>query len=200
MLKKIMLATAALCLTACGGEKYPVPATEAYATLSSVGTPTGVSPLPAAFSGVSVSFDSLPSDSQVRWRFSHNGSDIGAIVAKVDPSGDKASVVSLSYVDGTAPDGEWNNKQVRTMIKTGMKPLIAEAIDSRFDGRPFDMELYRQINLTLVQTNIGGMMKDASSAMDEAVAKQKEERAQSAARGNNPYDATKPSVDLSKTN
>ena len=124
MFKTVLLCTAAFSLTACGGEKYAVPASEAYQTLSSVGTPTGVSPLPGGISGVSVSFDTLPSDSQARWRFSHNGSDLGAIIATVAPSGDKASTVSLSYVDGTAPDSEWNNSRVRGMIKTSMKTLI----------------------------------------------------------------------------
>ena len=200
MYKWTMLCAAAMCLTACGGEKYPVPAAQAFDTLSSVGTPTGVSPLPAGLTGVSVSFDSLPSDSQARWRFSRDGSDIGAIVAKVEASGDKASTVTLSYVDGTALDGEGNNHQVRGMIQNAMKPLIAEAIDARFENRPFDMALYRQISATTAATNIGGMMKEASDSMDKAIAKQNAERAQSAAQPNNPYAATEPSTDLSKTN
>ncbi|MEO6580505.1 MAG: hypothetical protein ABIN83_05080 [Sphingomicrobium sp.] len=200
MFKMILLGTAALSLTACGGEKYAVPASEAYQTLSSIGTPTGVSPLPAGLSGVSVSFDTPPSDSQARWRFSHDGSDIGSIIATVAPSGDKASVVSLTYAEGTAPDSEWQNRNVRTILKGSMQSLIAEAIDSRFDQRPFDMELYRKVSVATLQSNIGGIMKDVSSSMDKEIARRAERDAMSDAQANNPYTATKPAVDLSKTN
>src|SRR6476619_2778624 len=107
MKRIILLAATALSLTACGGETYAVPATEAYSTLTSVGTPIGVSPLPAGLSGVTMTFDSLPSDNLVRWRFSHDGEDLGAITATVSPSGDSKSNVKIAFVNGTAPDDHW---------------------------------------------------------------------------------------------
>lgn len=200
MRRMILLAAAALCLTACGGETYAVPATEAYSTLSSVGTPVGVSPLPVGLTDVTMSFDSLPSDNLVRWRFSHSGADLGAITATVSPSGDSKSNVKIAFVDGSAPDDEGNNHQLRVTVQSAMMPLITEAVDSRFENRPFNMDLRRQVEVAALQANIGGIMRDVSSSMDKAVAEQKEREELRAARANNPYDATKPSVDLSKTN
>lgn len=200
MKRMILLATAALCLTACGGETYAVPATEAYSTLSSVGTPVGVSPLPAGLSNVTMSFDSLPSDNLVRWRFSHGGEDLGAITATVSPDGDSKSNVRIAFVEGAAPDDQGSNHQARVTLQTAMIPLITEAVDSRFENRPFNMELRHQVELAALQANIGGVMSDVSASMDKAVAEQKERQSLSDARANNPYDATKPAVDLSKTN
>ncbi len=45
-MRLFLLGAAALLLSGCGGEEYPVPAGEAFTTLSSVGTPPELYPLP----------------------------------------------------------------------------------------------------------------------------------------------------------
>lgn len=199
MRKSLFVCLTALALTACGGEEYPVPATEAFSTLSSIGAPVGVSPLPVGLYGVSMDVESLPADNSVRWRFSHEGDDLGSIVAKVDPNGASSSKVTLDYAEGTAPDENWQNKNVRVMLQTAMMPLIEEAIDSRFDNRSFDTALRQQIDKNTMVANVGGMMKEASASMDKAIADQKErERDAESRAATNPYAATKPATDLSK--
>jgi len=189
----------ALALAACGGEKYPIPATQAYDRLTSIGS-TGVSPL-MAMSDVSLSVDSTPADSSVRWRFSHDGDDLGTIVAHIEPDGDQASVVSTEYIKGPAPDENWRNADMRGLIEGGMRQLIEESIRASFEQRPVNPELRKSLEMAAMQANIGGMMQDVSASMDEEIARRADrEREADSRAATNPYNATKPTTDLSKFN
>ncbi len=199
-MRLIMVGAAALLLSGCGGEEYPVPASQAYTTLAGVGTPEGLYPLPGGLTDVAVRFEALPTENSVQWLFSHDGDDLARIVAKVAPSGDNASNVSVEYVEGSAPDEKWRNGQVRN-LQTAVQQLVVEAVDSKLDGRPFDMALRANVNATTSAMSAGSMMKDANSAMDKAIEEQKQsEREAEAASEANPYAKTQPTMDLNKFN
>src|SRR5688572_9413780 len=99
----ILLGATALLLAGCGGETYPVPATEAFDTLASVGTPKGLYPLSIGIEDVNVDFSTVPDQNFVKWSFSHDGDDLATIFAQVKPDGETSSTVTVSYTDGTAP-------------------------------------------------------------------------------------------------
>ena len=95
----------ALLLAAAAGRRLSGPASEAFVLLSSVGTPTGLYPLPVGVHEVAVNFQPLPADNSVKWQFTHQGDDLASIVARVEPNGDKWSTVSLDYVEGSRRTG-----------------------------------------------------------------------------------------------
>lgn len=190
-----LIAALALSLAACGGETYPLPAAEAYSSLTAVGSPDGAGAL-TAIHKVSMSIDSLPDDSSVSWRFSREGAELGKIVARVDPDGETKSVITTDYIDGPASN-EGNNKPARALIQGGMRQLIEEKIRSHFEHRPFNQDLRKSIQLAALQSNMGAMMNDVSKSMDEAAASfdaRDQERDSRAAT--NPANATKPNIDL----
>lgn len=207
-MRLFLLGAAALLLSGCGGEEYPVPAGEAFTTLSSVGTPPELYPLPGGLYEVGVRFESVPADNAVTWHFTHDGDDLAKIVAKVEPNGDQASTVSLEYVKGTAPDEKWRNGQTRKLLQTAVQQLVAESIDSKLEKRPFDKQLRNNVVATTTAASVGGMMQDASASMDKHIAEEKQSKKEAQARAEaNPYartrpsmDPTKPTTDLSKFN
>lgn len=191
-----LIAAFALMLGGCGGETYPLAASDAYASLTSIGVPAGAEPL-SVMHEVSVDFEALPDDNSVRWTFSHEGDNLGAIVAHVDPSGDKASTITTDYVEGSSPDDKWRNGKMRGLIQGGSRQLIEEAIRSHFENRPFDHELRRSIDVAALQANLGTEFSDISKSMDKAAANFEEaDREDEARRATNPNNATKPSIDL----
>lgn len=190
-----LIAALALSLAACGGEKYPLPAGEAYESLVSVGIPDGARTL-TPMSSVAMTVDSIPDDSSVRWRFSKDGADLGAIVARVDADGDAASIVTTDYIEGAA-SGDPENKSISALIQGGQRQLIEEGIRAHFEKRPFNSELRKSIEFAAVQANIGNMMNEASASMDEFAKKHDERTSESASRAaTNPYNATKPMTTL----
>jgi hypothetical protein len=201
-MRKLVVGIAALLLSACGGgETYQVAPVTAFTALSGIGTPSGMSPLPGGLSPVSVNFESVPADNTVQWLFTHEGDDIARIVARVTPDGDAASNVTVEYVQGQAPDENWRNAQARRLIQQQIHRLVVEAVDSTMESRPFNEELRADVRRSVAMNSIGSMMQDASTAMDEAVKKQKERRAAAENAGStSPYAATKPATDLSKYN
>jgi hypothetical protein len=193
---------AALLLSACGGETYQVAPSEAFNSLSSIGTAPGMDPLPGGLYQVHASFESVPGDNAVRWSFTHDGEDIGQIIAKVDPDGATASKVTVYYVDGTAPDDHWRNGDARGLIKRQILRLAVEAVDAKLKNRPFDEDLKNDVALQVTTSSLGAMMGDASAAMDEAVKKSREADQDAEAR-RAEYEARreasqvgKPAVDL----
>jgi hypothetical protein len=199
-MRLILLGAAALLLAGCGGEEYPVPATEAFDTLASVGTAHGLTPLPVGFEEVSVDFSSVPDENFVRWNFSHEGDDLGTIFAQVKPNGDNASIVTVSYADGTAPDEKWRNGKMRGLLKRQVQRLVVEAVDSKFERRPFDSDLRAQVSVETASATMGDLFKDVDKSLDAEIARRKERELESASRevAYTPEDASKPMTDLSK--
>ena len=196
-MRKLIVGMAALLVSACGGETYPVAPTEAFMTLSSIGNPPLTSPLPGALSPVSVSFESIPADNSVQWLFRHEGDDIGRIIAQVTPDGDAASNVRVGYLDGSAPDDKWRNGQARRLIRDQIQRLMVEQVDSTFEKRPFNDGLKKDVNLQVTTASMGALMNDVSASMDQHIKAEKDRKNQSSA---NSYTATKPATDLSKYN
>lgn len=200
MRKSIVAALAALMLSACGGETYPVAPTQAFLSLSEVGS-SNIAPLPGGLYAVDVSFESIPADNAVEWRFSHEGDDLAKIVARVTPDGDSSSNVSIEYVNGTAPDENWRNGEARRLLKTGVFQLVSEAVDSKMESRPFDTAIRDEVVKSAMMTSMGGIMKDVSASMDAEIKRRADrDHAAETNRYINPNNATKPMTDLSKYN
>ncbi|QNN64756.1 hypothetical protein H9L12_10915 [Sphingomonas rhizophila] len=197
MRKFVLIAALALGVAACGGEKYPLPAAEAYASLTSVGVPHGARPL-SPLHNVSINVEQIPADSSVRWSFSKDGADLGAIIAKVDPDGESASVISTDYVDGTASGDDQNRMEVG-LIKGSQRQLIEEGIRAYFEKREFNSDLRKSLEMAAVHANIGGMMQEASASMDRAAKESNERRREAESEvARNPYTASAPTTDLSR--
>lgn len=201
-MRKMIISLAALLLSACGGQDYPMTASEAFNSLSSIGNTPGMDSLPGGLNPVSASFEAIPGDNAVVWKFTHDGEDLGKIVAKVDPNG-SASTVTVYYVDGAAPGDHWRNDAARRLIKGQIQRLAVEAVDAKLTNRPFDQELKRDVDVQVTMASVGSIMNDASKSMDEAAARfheydkeQEVSHAQSeAARASR--DVGKPMTDLS---
>jgi len=169
-MRKMIIGLAALLLSACGGQDYPMTASEAFNSLSSIGTTPGMDSLPGGLSPVNASFESIPGDNAVVWKFTHEGEDIGKIIAKVDPNG-SASTVTVYYVDGSAPGDHWRNEAARRLIKGQIQRLAVEAVDAKLTNRPFDEALKKDVDIQVTMASVGSVMEDASKSMDEAAAR-----------------------------
>jgi molybdopterin-binding protein len=167
-MRKIIIGIAALLLSACGAKTYPVAASEAYESISSLGSDT-LEPLPGGLSPVDVSFESSAADNAIQWKFSHENDDIATIVAKIDPKGDAASDVTVYYADGTAPSGNWRNSEARALIKGQIMRLVNDAVDARITKRPMDADLKKEVYAQVAMSSIGSMMEDVGTSMDAAV-------------------------------
>ena len=196
-MRKLIVCVAALLVSACGGETYQVAPTEAFLTLSNIGNPPGTSTLPGGLSAMNVSFESVPADNSVQWKFTHDGDDVGRIFAVVTPDGDAASNIRVGYMDGSAPDDKWRNGQARRLIRDQLQRLFVEHVDATFEKREFNQGLKNDVVMQVTTASMGAIMKDVSASLDAHVKREKEAKNQSNA---NPYTATKPSTDLSKYN
>lgn len=198
----ILLGASALLLAGCGGEEYPVPASQAFATLQSVGTPEGLYPLPVGVDELSVAFSTVPEKNFVRWNFTHEGDDLGTIFAQVEPNGDNSSIVTVSYADGTAPDEKWRNGKVRDLLERQIQRLVVEAVDSKFEQRPFDTALRANVSMETAAASMGALFKEVNASLDAHIEGEKERKLERESRrvAYNPADATKPMTDLSKYN
>ena len=200
----MLIGATALLLAGCGGgEEYPVPASEAFSTLSGMSYTPVLSSMPPGLQNVSVSFETLPAENAVRWSYSHDGEDLAQIVATVDPSGDAASEVTIDYIEGSAPDGNWSNGKARRQIKSGVKRLVAEAVDAKMENREFDMALRDQVNTEVYVAMMGTMMTDASAAMDKVAKNPRTGPRRTHGPKKvftDPYNKAAPTTDLSKFN
>ena len=201
-MRTLMIGVAAMALAACSpSETYPVSASDAYSTLTGLGYPAGVYPLPAGLMNVALQFEAVPADNAVRWQFSNgDGATLATVTATVAEDGESESTVTFSYADGPAPD-EGRNGKMRQMIKSYVQPLIVEAVDARFENRSFDKALRSNADAMTATASVGDMMKDVDASLEEHIAKEKEREVEREARAlANPHNATKPTTDLSKYN
>jgi hypothetical protein len=193
----ILLGASALFLAGCGGEKYPVPAAEALATLESIGTPAGLYPLPTGLEEVSVDFASAPEHNSVKWTFSHGADDLGTIFATVEPKSESASNVRVSWVEGSASDENWRNGKVRGLLDRQVQRLVVEAVDAKFERRSFDMALRNKVSAETAAASMSAMMDDVVASRDAHIAsmEQSERESDSRRAAYDPNDAAKPMTD-----
>lgn len=168
-MRKFVIGIVALLLSACGAKNYPVAASEAYESISSLGSDT-LEPLPGGLAPVDVSFESSPADNAIQWKFSHESDDIATIVAKIDPKGATSSDVTVYYAEGTAPSGNWRNSEARALIKGQIIRLVNDAVDARIMKRPIDKELKKEVAAQVTMSSIGSVITDVSAEMDKAAA------------------------------
>ena len=179
-MRVFLIGAAALALAGCtSGETYPVEVSEAYSTLSSLGYPDGVYPLPVGLMKVAMEFESVPADNMVRWHFKNDkGGDLATVTATAAPDGDAASAISFAYADGDAPDGQDSNKKLRRLIQAHVQPLIVEAVDAKFENRPFDKQLRYTADSMTASATVGDMMKDVDSSLEAHIAEEKAREAE----------------------
>ena len=200
-MRNLLIGAAVLALAGCdASETYPVRAADAYSTLTGLGFAAGLYPLPVGLTNVGMQFEALPADNAVRWQFRNgSGGDLATVTATVAPDGDSASTISIAYAEGSAPDGKDRNKKTRQLIEAYVQPLIVEAVDAKFENRPFDKDLRYMADSRTATASVGDMMKDVDSSLAEHIAKEKERDAEKKANIYvNPANATKPTTDLSK--
>lgn len=197
----VLCGASALLLAGCGGgEEYPVPATEAFTTLSSVGTPAGLYPLPVGVHEVAVSFEPMPAEHSVKWHFTHAGDDLASIIARVEPSGDKSSKVSIDYVEGIAPETNWHNGQVRKLLRKEIQKLVVEAVDLKFEGRPFDDDLRNKVTVATASASVGAMFNDVDASLDAEIERREQDERDREDRAAMIPNNSKPTTDLSNFN
>lgn len=196
-MRKMIAVAAALLLSACGGETYPIPQTEAFNLLSGIGS-SNVTPLPGGLHPVSVNFESIPGDNLVKWEFSHEGDDLATIYAQVTPEGENASLVTIKYAPGTAPDENWRNGQARRLIENQIQRLVVESVDSTMEQREFRAELRQDVVKHVSLASMGALMDDVSASLDKEI--ERREAAKNASSPPSQYAATRPSTNLSKYN
>ncbi len=201
-LRLTLLCAAALLLSSCGSDEYPMPAAQATSMLASLGYSPVLATMPNAIAKVQVSFESLPDGQSVQWSFRRGRDDLGRIVATVVPSGESASTVKVDYAEGE-DHGGGSAGRIRMQLKNNLKPLFVEAVDSTLDGRPFDEAVRARVDAALTEGLGPTMFSGVDASLDAEVAKRdKREK-----RPHRPFDgsskappprAGQPATDLSR--
>ena len=198
-----ILGAAALLLSSCGSEDYPMPAAQATSLLASLGYSPTLATMPSAIAKVQVGFESMPDGQSVKWSFRRGRDDLGMIVATVMPSGDTASTVKVDYMEGKDHGGGTAGR-LRMQLKTNLKPLFVEAVDSTLEGRPFDEAVRAKVDAALIE-GLGPTMFSGVDASLEAEVERRRERESSGpsrrfdgSRKSSPQGPTQPSSDLSR--
>ena len=172
-LRMTFLCAAALLLTSCGSEEYPMPAAQATSMLSSLGYSPTLSTMPAALGSMQVGFETMPDGKSVQWSFRRGRDDLGHITATVEPKGDTASTVKVDYAEGE-DHGGGSAGRIRMQLKNNLKPLFVEAIDSTLDGRPFDEAVRSKVETALAEGLSPTMFSGVDASLDEEVARRRE--------------------------
>jgi hypothetical protein len=198
------MCAAALFLASCGSEEYPMPAAQATSMLASLGYSPALSTMPAALGKVQVSFESLPDGKSVQWSFQRGRDDLGHIVATVEPSGETASRVKVDYVEGE-DHGGGTACRLRMQLKTNLKPLFAEAVDSTLDGRPFDEAVRTRVETALNDGLGPTMFSGVDASLDEEVERRRQRepggpsrRFDGSRKSSQSQSPTQPTTDLSR--
>ena len=198
-----LLAAAALSLSACGNEEYPMPAAQAASALASLGYSPVLATMPAVLGKVRVSFESMPDGQSVQWSFNRGRDDLGRIVATVAPSGDKASKVTVDYVEGSDHGGGTAGR-LRQQLKINLRPLFVEAVDSTLDGHPFDEAVRAKVDAALTEGLGPTMFSGVDASLDAEVERRRDRepngpsRRFDGSRKSTPQGPAQPTTDLSR--
>lgn len=167
--KQLVCLIATALLVGCGaGETYQLPAKDVRSKLLSLSPPMFV----FGSGGVSSMVSQVGQD-QVRWTLLQSGTALMSLTATVTPEGDSAT--SVAVVAEPAP-GKGNSKIARGMadhpeIVELYRKAMEEQIDSKLEGRDFDMGAIQGQMMTAVVSNMGEMDKQ----FDEAAKRFKEQ-------------------------
>ena len=173
MFQKPMIILAALLIASCGSDSYPMPAAQATSMLSSLGYSPTLSTMPNAIGKMQVGFETMPDGKSVQWSFRRGRDDLGYIVATVEPSGDTASTVTVAYAEGK-DHGGGSAGRIRMQLKSNLKPLFVEAIDSTLDGRPFDEAVRAKVETALNDGLAPTMFSGVDASLDKEVERRRE--------------------------
>jgi len=200
-----IVGAAALLLSSCGSEEYPMPATQATSMLASLGYSPVLATMPAALGKVQVGFETMPDGQSVQWSFRQGRHDLGLIVATVTPNGETASTVKVAYAEGSDHGGGTAGR-IRQQIKINLRPLFVEAVDSTLEGRPFDEAVRANVEAALGEGLGPTMFSGVDSSLDAEVERRRERepngphRPFDGSRKSSPQGPTQPSTDLSRFN
>ena len=198
-----LLGAAALSLSSCGSDEYPMPAAQAASTLASLGYSPVLATMPAAIGKVQVGFESMPDGKSVQWSFRRGRDDLGHIVATVAPSGETASKVQVDYVEGSDHGGGTAGR-LRQQLKINLRPLFVEAVDSTLDGRPFDEAVRAKVDTALAEGLGPTMFSGVDASLDAEVERRRARepdgpsRRFDGSRKSSPQGPAQPTTDLSR--
>lgn len=198
-------AALALLLSSCGNEEYPMSAAQAGSMLASLGYSPSLATMPTPIAKVQVGFETLPDGQSVQWSFNRGRDDLGKIVATVMPSGDAASTVKVDYVEGSDRGGGTAGR-LRMQLKTNLRPLFVEAVDSTLDGRPFDEAVRAKVEAALAAGLGPTMFSGVDESLDAEVERRRERdsdrprRSSGGSSNASPHGAAQPTSDLSRFN
>lgn len=205
-IRMMILGASALLMAGCGGaEEYPMPAAQATSILASLGYSPTLSTMPAALGKMQVGFETMPDGQSVRWSFRRGRDDLGMIVATVMPNGENASTVKVDYVEGE-DHGGGSAGRIRMQLKTNLRPLFVEAVDSTLDGRPFDEAVRTKVETALNDGLGPTMFSGVDASLDAEVARRRDRepngpsRRFDGSRKSSPQGAAQPTTDLSRFN
>lgn len=204
-IRMMILGASALLLSSCGSEEYPMPAAQAGSMLSGLGYSPVLATMPTAIAKVQVSFESLPDGQSVQWSFRRGRDDLGRIIATVMPSGKTASTVKVDYVEGEDHGGGTAGR-LRMQLKTNLRPLFVEAVDSTLDGRPFDEAVRAKVETALNDGLGPTMFSGVDASLDEEVERRRDRepngpsRRFDGSRKSSPQGPAQPTTDLSRFN
>ena len=184
------------------GEVYDLSYDQAFAELSTMPLPTEVTQLSARSAGSRV--EVRTQGSVIAWRFLDDGRENGRFTATLSRESDAQTRVIVDFVLGSdAPEGVLRISDTALMRKLAAAAM-AEQVDSRLEGRPFEQSGFMQRAAEHLQNNpehlkefgnaVGQTMNDLySQAQDTASSMPAYEQPV----GKPSPDATRPSVDLS---
>ena len=185
------------------GEVYDLPFQSAYAELAVMSLPSEVTQLSL---GAGKNIEVRKTASEISWLFLTDGEEAGRFVAKLSPEGAGKTRVVVDYVPGAAVPEEMLRLSDTQLMRKLAAAAMAEQVDSRLEGRPFQLSGSMQRTAEYLQNNpdalreygeaIGhtmrGMHEIARRNAEDAVVLSEEQRV-----GKPSPDATRPSMDLS---
>lgn len=187
------------------GEVYDLSYDQAFAELSSMPLPAEVTQLSARSAGSRV--EVRTQGSVIAWHFLADGRDNGRFTATLSREGGSQTRVIVDFLPGSdAPEGVLRISDTALMRKLAAAAM-AEQVDSRLEGRPFEESGFMQRAAEHLQNNpdqlkeygeaVGQTMNDFYSQA-RANAEASPVSAYQPPVGKPSPEATRPSLDLSK--
>lgn len=187
------------------GEVYALPYDEAYAELSSMPLPPDVTQLSLGSAGSKV--EVRQEGSVIAWLFMADGSESGRFTATLSREGDDRTRVIVDYLPGSEPPEGLMRISDSALMRKLAAAALAEQVDSRLEGRPFERSGFMQRAADHLQNNpdeikaYGEAVKQTMIDLSEQVRVNAEGTTAPTYDppvGKPSPDATRPSLDLSK--
>lgn len=178
------------------GQAYDRPATEVYASLSTMSMPDDLQKQMNRKPVTFVSVDRVP-DKQVRWKFTRDGHQVFSVTADISPLSDGRAANVSTKVEA----GELDLKRGGGVLPGMAGVMVEEQIAAVIERRPYDEALAGRRAAVYMVKNQGQMFDDVNKQMAGASERFKEydrESARSAATRDVRFQPGKPMMDVSR--